>query len=259
MEPRGPILRKGEKMKRAREALRRLYWIDTVLQRETCPNAATLAEDLGVSRGTIHRDVARLRDEFKAPLIFDPSIGGFHYGHPYQPQFPDLPPEDLLALGAALQKRGPLTATALESSLRRLQERCAALLPGGGRSAAPSGGGGAPAPKPLATPRQRLGRRVRATRDRTVGPVTLLLRFDREVVADLLGERVLRRKDVQFLTDGGIEANVVAEDPDALLLDLLRWAPHFEIVSPAWIRRRLPMLLRRLLRNWEPKRRRKRV
>jgi len=245
-------------MKRARQALRRLYWIDAALQRQAIPNAVDLAAELGVSSGTIRSDIARLRERFKAPVIFDPSLGGYYYGKAFTPALPDLPAEDALALAEVLGRRGPLAGSALLDSLDRLAARLRALLPG----AAPISPAVEVAPAPPAPPRRprahrRLGARVRAHRDRAVGPVTLQLRFDRSVVAELLDEGFLRRKDVQFLTDGGIEAAVKAEDPEALLLDLLRWAPHFEIAHPAWVRRRLPMLLHRLLRYWEPRRRRR--
>ena len=104
-------------MQRARAAIRRLYWIDASLQHEAYPNAAHLGRELGVTRGTIHRDLARLRDEFKAPVIYDPSAGGFHYGHPFRPELPDLAFEESLELGRILERSGRLAGTALATSL----------------------------------------------------------------------------------------------------------------------------------------------
>ncbi len=246
-------------MRRALEALRRLYWIDAALRHDQRPTAARLAGELAVSRGTIYRDLARLRDEFKAPVIFDPSSGGFHYGRAVSLDLPDLPFETAFELGRSLRRQGRLAGTALEGLLRGQWESAQALVTGEMQVGASAPGEPAPltgdAPAPGARrPRQRLGERVGPGADRQPEPIDVRLRFDQAAVPELLAGGFLRRKDVQFLTDGGIEAQITTRDPDALLLDLLRWAPHFEIASPAWIRRRLPVLLRALLRHWEPKR-----
>jgi len=266
MEPRHPTLGKGEKMQRARAAIRRLYWIDAHLQNEACPNAAHLGRDLGVARGTIHRDLARLRDEFKAPVIYDPSAGAFYYGHPFRPDLPDLPVEEALELGRLLQRSCRLAGTALAASLLRHHDRLLPFLPAadGPRgadadAAAPAAtarprGGADPSPgqtRGRSTSHHRLGRFVRPVHGRTGDPVAVRLRFDAAAGDRLLRGGFLLREDVQLLTDGGLEASVTTRDPDALLLELLRWAPHFEIAAPAWIRRRLPTLLRSLLRYWE--------
>jgi predicted DNA-binding transcriptional regulator YafY len=259
MEPRDPDLRKGENMRRALEALRRLYWIDAALTHDQRPTAVRLAGEVGVSRGTIYRDLARLRDEHKAPVIFDPSSGGFHYGRAFNLDLPDLSYEIALALGRSLRRQDRLAGTALEGLLRRLWESAQLLVTGEAQTGATGPGGPAPllsdtpAPGPRRA-RQRLGERVGLDGGRRPEPIDLRLRFDQAAVPELLSGGFLRRKDVQFLTDGGIEAQITTRDPDALLLDLLCWAPHFEIASPAWIRRRLPVLLRAMLRHWEPKR-----
>jgi len=244
-------------MKRAHETLRRLYWIDAALRDEEKPGATRLAADLGVSRGTICRDMARLRDEFKAPIIFDPSTKIFVYGRAFVPELPDLPFDEALALGRALRRRASLAGTALEMSLRRQTAGVQALLAAPAPASAP---GPTPAPRPAGFAAST-GRRARARLGERIGPGTpadeplaIKLRFDASVVSELLEQGFLRRRDVQLLTDGGVEAEVTTRDPDALLLDLLRWAPHFEIAGPAWIRRRLPALLRGLLRRWEPRR-----
>lgn len=251
-------------MRRALEALRRLYWIDAALRHDQRPTAARLAVALAVSRGTIYRDLARLRDEFKVPVIFDPSSGGFHYGREVALDLPDLPFETALALARSLHRQGWLAGSAIEGLLRRQWEATQALVTGEARAGATEPGATAPgatAPPPGEAPataarraRQRLGERVGLDAGSRPEPTDVRLRFDHASVPALLAGGFLRRKDVQFLTDGGIEAQITTRDPDALLLDLLRWAPHFEIASPAWIRRRLPVLLRALLRHWEPKR-----
>jgi len=245
--------------------LRRLYWIDAALHRDECPNARLLAKELGTSVGTIRRDLIRLRDRFKAPVLYDPSAGAFRYGHPFVPDLPDLPLADALEIGHAWQGRGGIAGTALERMIRRKLETIAAVLaengplPGTRARGAESGGGaragGASAPA-------RAGAHARSGAHPLTGsacssskrleqPAAILVRFDPAAGQELLAEGFLRREEVQLLTDGGLETTIRTRDPDALLLALLRWAPHFEIAAPAWLRRRLPVLLRGLLRHWE--------
>jgi len=247
-------------MSPARLAVRRLYWIDALLQRGERPNAPRLAHELDVSRSTVHRDMAILRDTFKAPITYDPEVGGFLYGHPCRPNLPSLTAEEALDLARALRKSGEITGTALEHELLRLRERLRQLLP------EPAADDGEPAASATLDHAPELGRARRIAPNGRAGrghdersPVTtVLVRFDPAAGADLLRAGLLRREEVQLLTDGGLETTLNTRDPDALLLDLLPWAPHFEIASPAWVRRRLPVLLRRLLRHWDrrPARRR---
>jgi predicted DNA-binding transcriptional regulator YafY len=246
-------------MNAARQAIRRLYWIDAILQRGDRPNAPGLAKELGVSRSTIHRDLATLRDEFKTPLLYDPEVGGFLYGHPCRPELPPLSAEEAMELAHALRKTGEIAGTALEHALVALRDRLHQLLTG----AIP----GAPVATSTETaePNGELGRarrltgagRPARTRDDRTPVTTVVVRFDATAGADLLHAGLLRREEAQLLTDGGVETTLTTRDPDALLLDLLPWAPHFEIGGPAWVRRRLPVLLRRLLRHWDRRPRKK--
>jgi len=240
-------------------ALRRLYWIDATLQREECLNAHHLAKALGVSPDTIRRDLTRLRDEYKAPVIYDPSRGGFRYGHACIPDLPDLALSDVLELGRALRRRDGSEGTAFERMAARLVEGLLSVLPDAALAKIAARGprrGNAQAPSSESTRLERgaagrrLGEGVRSPRPELEEPVTVRLRFDAAAGAELIKGGYLRREEAQLLTDGGLEASVSTQDPDALLLELLRWAPHFEIAGPAWVRRRLPTLLRGLLRHW---------
>jgi predicted DNA-binding transcriptional regulator YafY len=91
------------------------------------------------------------------------------------------------------------------------------------------------------------GKQVRTRAD----AVLVAVRFDRSVAKEVLASGLIERHQMQMLTDGGIEAHVAVRNPDSLLLDLLRWAPNFDVTAPPWVRRRLPQLLRRLLRQLE--------
>jgi predicted DNA-binding transcriptional regulator YafY len=240
-------------MSAARHAIRRLYWIDVILQRGDRPNAPRLARELDVSRSTVHRDMAILRDDFKAPVTYDPEVGGFLYGHACRPSLPGLSAEEALELARALRKSGGIAGTALEHELLRLREKLQRFLP------APDAAGAEPEARDVSDREAELGRARRLSMNSRAVPrpedrsavTAVVVRFDPTAGADLLQVGRLRREEVQLLTDGGLETTLNTRDPDALLLDLLPWAPHFEIAAPAWVRRRLPVLLRRLLRHWD--------
>ena len=280
-------------MKRARQQLRRLYWIDAALQRQPGPNAAGLAGDLGVSRETIYRDLQVLRTDYRAPLRFDPTQRAYGYARPYRPNLPALPAEEALGLARNLVKQGEIRESALAECLQHFTEQFADLFPGkpppdtappraapssrlladtasaGAVPASePSAGTSSPArqapgsslPLPLGMSLRRYreqqppGRAKRPKAARESTPV--LLRFDRSVAREVLASGLFDRNQMQILTDGGLEAQIAVADPDTLLLDLLHWAPNFEVVSPPWVRRRLPQLLRRLLRQLDARLRR---
>lgn len=272
-------------MKRARQQLRRLYWIDAALQREPGPNAAGLARELGVSRDTIYRDLQALRTEYRAPLRFDPTEGAYSYARPFRPNLPALPAEEALGLARNLVKQGEIRESALAECLHRFTEQFADLFPGdlpaaatrlasapqegaSDQAAAARPAAGTPSPEaslplplgkslrryhpPIQDGRGRRGGRKKPAREST----TVLLRFDRSVAREVLGSGLFERREMQLLTDGGLEARIVVTDPDTLLLDLLHWAPNFEVAHPPWVRRRLPQLLRRLVRQLDARARR---
>lgn len=217
--------------------LRRLYWIDAAIQRMEYPNASDLATDLAVSPGTIRRDIQLLRTQYRAPVTYDPSQGGYTYGHQARPELPNLPAEEAIELARVLFKRGEIGASALGECLLNLLRQLSQLLPGDEI-------------KPSA---QRATPFVRRRPAKQVEPVTLHLRFDAAVVREVLEAGIFRRSEVQLLTTGGCEATVQTGDPDAMLLGLLQWAPHFEIAGPPWARRRLLQLLRRLQKQMQPR------
>ena len=62
-----------------RSRLYRLAYIDKMIVARRYPNARSLAEDLGVSKRTISRDVEFLKDSLNAPLEYDARRRGFYY------------------------------------------------------------------------------------------------------------------------------------------------------------------------------------
>ncbi len=219
-----------------RHQLHRLYRIDAALQRDEFPSGPALAKALGVSRGTIHRDLQILREAFRAPITFDPSRGGYAYGRAFSPELPDMPTEEAIELARGLFRRGDAVQGALGETLVRRLQQLSRVLPEEAAAVPP-----APSTHPP----------LRRTRPQAhASPVaTVRIRFDRTVTPEILEAGFFRRGELQLLTNGGSEASVEVADADAFLLDLLRWAPHFEIAGPPWVRRRLPLLLRRLLKQ----------
>lgn len=217
--------------------LRRLYWIDAAIQRLEYPNATALAAELAVSPGTIRRDIQMLRTQYRAPVTYDPSQGGYSYGHRARPELPNLPAEEAIELARVLFRRGEIGASALGECLLSLLRQLSQLLPDDQI-------------KPVG---ERAKPHLRHHPAKQADPVTLHLRFDAAVVREVLDAGIFTRSEVQLLTTGGCEATVHTADPDALLLGLLQWAPHFEIAGPPWARRRLQQLLRRLLKQMQPR------
>ncbi len=247
-------------MSRAQAQLRRLYWIDAALQQGDYPNGPALAREMSISPGTLHHDLRTLREKYRAPLTYDPTRGGFGYGHPFRPELPPLPLEDAIELAASLLSRSRLGDCVLGDSLRRWRERLAELVPG--PEGAPSRAGDS-SPPAAAAARARPERA--APRRRGEGPgaqrdaVSIRLRFD-PAGRGALDSGLFAPREVQLLTGGGFEATVTTSDPDTFLLSLLQWAPHFAVAGPPWARQRLPQLLRRALRQIEgrkPKRRKR--
>jgi predicted DNA-binding transcriptional regulator YafY len=59
--------------------LRRLAWLDEQLRSNRYPNSRTACEALEINERTFYRDKDFLRDEFNAPIDFDPKRNGFYY------------------------------------------------------------------------------------------------------------------------------------------------------------------------------------
>lgn len=71
-------------------AMERIYQIDQILSKRRAVPRHELQERLGVSRATLKRDLAYMRDRLNAPITFDRELGGYrfanqekHAGAPY--------------------------------------------------------------------------------------------------------------------------------------------------------------------------------
>ena len=58
----------------------RLHRIKQIIDARRVVPFATLMDELEVSRATLKRDLAKLRDEFNAPIEFDRDAGGYRFG-----------------------------------------------------------------------------------------------------------------------------------------------------------------------------------
>jgi hypothetical protein len=54
----------------------RLYKLKSIFDNRRAVSAASLRSELGVSRATLNRDLAHLRDRMNAPVVFDAGLGG---------------------------------------------------------------------------------------------------------------------------------------------------------------------------------------
>jgi predicted DNA-binding transcriptional regulator YafY len=60
----------------------RLYRIESLLRTQRKVTSHELREVLGVTRATLNRDLALLRDRLNAPIVYDRDLGGYHLAEP---------------------------------------------------------------------------------------------------------------------------------------------------------------------------------
>jgi len=119
--------------------LERLYKIDRLLKERRCISSDALREALDVSRATLKRDIADMRDRFNAPIEFDRDLGGYRFGEPRVGPLYQLPglwfsATEIHALLTALQLLGNLQPGLLEARVAPLAERLRAILGSGDHS-----------------------------------------------------------------------------------------------------------------------------
>jgi predicted DNA-binding transcriptional regulator YafY len=60
----------------------RLYKIEALLRTRRVVSSHHLREECGVTRATLNRDLALLRDRLNAPIVYDRNLGGYRLGDP---------------------------------------------------------------------------------------------------------------------------------------------------------------------------------
>jgi predicted DNA-binding transcriptional regulator YafY len=71
--------------------IERIYRIDQLIHQRGCVSFGDLMDELEISRATLKRDLALLRDRLNAPIMFDRDRGGYCFGHSHAgPQY-ELP------------------------------------------------------------------------------------------------------------------------------------------------------------------------
>jgi len=119
--------------------LERLYKIDHLLKERRSISFEALRKALDVSRATLKRDIADMRDRFNAPIEFDRELGGYRFGEPRVGPLYQLPglwfsATEIHALLTALQLLGNLQPGLLEARVAPLAERLRAILGSGDHS-----------------------------------------------------------------------------------------------------------------------------
>ncbi|MFM8335749.1 MAG: helix-turn-helix transcriptional regulator, partial [Opitutaceae bacterium] len=109
----------------SRPPIERMLRIHEELRRGAFTNCTKLAERLEVSRKTIVRDIAFMRDRLDLPIEFDPRINAYRYTHPVS-AFPTVQVTEgellalLVARKALEQYRGTPFHRQLEASFEKL-------------------------------------------------------------------------------------------------------------------------------------------
>lgn len=121
----------------------RLYRYKQLLGSRQARSASQLMAALEVSRATLKRDLAKLRDQLNVPIRFDRDRGGYLLDpSPDEVELPGLwlRREDLLALAAGQALVAQIEPGLLAGALAPLQERLSALLAQQGEPVSPLAG-----------------------------------------------------------------------------------------------------------------------
>lgn len=114
---------------------RRLLFLHQRLGDGSAPSAGVLAAECGVSRKTIYRDLAALRDELGAPIVYDANRRGSCYDGAFELPMAMLSDQDLFTLLIAEQAVAQYQGTPLREQMEAALDKLLAFLPGPVRSA----------------------------------------------------------------------------------------------------------------------------
>lgn len=109
----------------------RLYRYRGLLVNRHVVTAAQLIEELEISPATFKRDLAKLRDQLRVPIVFDRELGGYRLDRDHtDSELPGLwfSPEEVLALVTIEQMLTQLEPGLLGPKLKPLQQRLADML-----------------------------------------------------------------------------------------------------------------------------------
>ena len=112
----------------------RLHRIKNLIEARRVVSFDDLMQELEVSRATLKRDIAKLRDEFNAPIVHDRDAGGYRFGTRNNGPAFELPglwfnPEEILALMSMYQMlEGTDESGLLGRHIRPLMTRLTALM-----------------------------------------------------------------------------------------------------------------------------------
>jgi predicted DNA-binding transcriptional regulator YafY len=118
----------------------RLYQIEALLRARRVVSSHRLREECGVTRATLNRDLALLRDRLNAPIVYDRSLGGYRLGDPKsgetRHELPGLwfSSREILALLTFHHFLEHLEPGLLSPHIAPLKERIQALLEGKDRT-----------------------------------------------------------------------------------------------------------------------------
>lgn len=117
----------------------RFYKIDQLLKDRKVVPFGAMQDSLGVSRATLKRDLAYMRDRFNAPLEYDRELNGYRFGKPRSGPRYELPglwfnAAEIHALLSTLQLLEGLQPGLLNNQVAPLIERLRAILGSGDHS-----------------------------------------------------------------------------------------------------------------------------
>ena len=121
------------------ERLERFYKIDRLLKDRRLVPFSVFQSSLGISRATLKRDLAYMKDRFHAPIEYDREANGYRFGKPRSGPRYELPglwfnAAEIHALLTTLQLLTNLQPDLLDGQVMPLVERLRAILGSGDHS-----------------------------------------------------------------------------------------------------------------------------
>ena len=111
----------------------RFYKIDRLLKERRVVSFADFERELGMSRASVKRDLAYMRDRFNAPIEYDRELNGYRFGEPRTGPRYELPglwfnASEAHALLTTLRMLRELQPGMLDGQVEPLRERLRAIL-----------------------------------------------------------------------------------------------------------------------------------